>query len=86
MWYKDDNDPNEILTNKLRAAQMELYLHRFSVGYQDLGNDIERKMLEHTKKKSFVYVPWPDEYLYNIFKEDPDSTYELYLRLVDKRY
>lgn len=86
MWYKDDNDPNEILTNKLRAAQMELYLHRFSVGYQDLGKDIERKMLEHTKKKSFVYVPWPDEYLYNIFKEDPDATYELYLRLVDKRY
>lgn len=85
MWYKDDNDPEVIIRDKMRAAQIELYLHKYSEN-KDEAVRIWYTSMKVLEMKGVKITPFPEDYIKDLFEYEPDEILRMYMKLTDKNY
>lgn len=71
MWFKDDNDEEEILQDKILVFQREIYLHHPSIRKQMLKK-LEDFLIENKVEYSFK----DEDYLRKAYLDDPQGLYE----------
>lgn len=72
MWADSTKDLDIVMDGKLSAFQREIFLHE----RQDLVEDLEKACLH----RGVSFNRLPETYLLNLFKNEPDYAYKLYVR------
>jgi len=71
MWYKNDNDEEEIMQDKVSVFQREAFLMPI-----EIRQELMTRLLENMTEKGMKYKLLSEEYLMNLYREDPDYLYQ----------
>jgi hypothetical protein len=81
MWYKDDNEHDEIMQDKLLVFQREAYLMD-----PEIGRNLVSIVAKSIQANKLAYRLVSEEYIRNMFLEDPNGAYDHTKRTNGKYY